>query len=219
PGQVVRERVADDATSPAPTEHPGVPRPADAGGPGTRRDRGSRPVAGPRTSGTRSSTPQARPRYSGLPLYKQAPSGERPLDLPAAASGLTARLPAELQELFRRGVIEALAIVLLGLGGLLRPIPVWFIGAILLVLSREWSRVDKLIAGLTPGVAVLVGGLVVGTQQGGLGGFGASILSQGWMYFKVGAVLGAMYLGWRSIGSGGALGTRPYWRYARPPRR
>ena len=60
----------------------------------------------------------------------------------------------------RRYPLEATAIILLGLGGLLLPFPCWLIGALVALRSRIWDRSDKWAAFLGPLLFALAGSIV-----------------------------------------------------------
>jgi hypothetical protein len=60
----------------------------------------------------------------------------------------------------RRYPLEATAITLLGLGGLILPFPFWLIGALVAVRSRIWDRSDKWAAFLGPLLFALAGSIV-----------------------------------------------------------
>jgi hypothetical protein len=69
----------------------------------------------------------------------------------------------------RRYPLEATAIVLLGVGGLILPFPLWLIGAALAVMSRFWPPRDKWIALIGPPVIALLGTMVTALIVGGQG--------------------------------------------------
>ncbi|CAN5255483.1 hypothetical protein BH20ACT22_BH20ACT22_18810 [soil metagenome] len=56
----------------------------------------------------------------------------------------------------RAGPLEGIAIALLLVGGLIIPVAGWFVGAVLLLVSRVWTVRDKLI-----GTFILPGGLLL----------------------------------------------------------
>jgi hypothetical protein len=60
----------------------------------------------------------------------------------------------------RRYPLEATAVILLGLGGLILPFPFWLAGATVTIWSRIWDPVDKWVAFLGPLVFALVGSIV-----------------------------------------------------------
>jgi hypothetical protein len=94
---------------------------------------------------------------------------------------------------------EALAVVLLGLGGAIFP-PVWLIGVMVALAAKGWDYRDKWI-GLAGPVLLLVIGTVVGVSLGASRTSMGSYFHEGWVYAdvlsRVGAVLGTAYLVWR----------------------
>jgi hypothetical protein len=99
----------------------------------------------------------------------------------------------------RRQPLEATAIVLLGLGGLIFP-PIWILGCGLAMLSRIWDFRDRWVGLAGPVILVIVGTAVVvalGGQRTSIG----SYAREAWMWAnylsRAGAVLGAAYLAWR----------------------
>ncbi len=106
------------------------------------------------------------------------------------------RVGASLLALAMRDKLETLAILLLGVGGAVYP-PVWIIGAILVLISRNWDMSDKLLGLLLPVLLVVFGAVLVVT----LGGVRTSMTQyglEGWLaagrLARVGAVIGAGYL-------------------------
>lgn len=141
------------------------------------------------------STPEARPQHSGPPVYEPRSPRQAGQDAPSAASRLVDRLPPEVREAFRGGAIEGVGLVLLGLGGALMPLPLWFVGAVLVSLAARWSLQDKLLGLLPPGVLAVVGSAVfAATNYGELQSFVLQLRAYGWTFFRAGAVLGAVYL-------------------------
>ena len=95
--------------------------------------------------------------------------------------------------------LEATAVVLLGLGGVIYP-PVWLLGAIVALTSRAWHYRDKWL-GLAGPLVLTVIGTAVGVAAGG-----RSIghdMHEGWMFAvvisRIAAALSATYLAWRTV--------------------
>lgn len=103
-------------------------------------------------------------------------------------------LPAPVRDTLRGGILEAGGLVLAGVGGALVPLPLWFIGALLVALAT-WSLADKLL-GLVPAplLAVLGPGIFTAVGYGGGQPYFTQLRVYGWTFFRVGAVLGAIYL-------------------------
>lgn len=98
--------------------------------------------------------------------------------------------------------VEAAAVILLGVGGIIFP-PVFLIGALVALGSRMWDYRDKWAGLAVPPLAVLIGS-VVGITVGGR----SHGLHEGWVFLQVGSrlagVAAAAYLAWRA-----ARGRRP----------
>jgi hypothetical protein len=101
---------------------------------------------------------------------------------------------------YRRNPLEASAVVLLGLGGVIFP-PVWLLGATVALASRIWDYRDKWIGLVLPLVLALIG-FAIGAATGGHVSVGQDVTA-GWVYgvvtSRIAAVLSACYLGWRSV--------------------
>ena len=103
--------------------------------------------------------------------------------------------------LARKNPLEAVSVVLLGVGGLifpLSPFPVWLIGSVLAFRSRRWDRRDKWL-----GLAGPVGFAVICLVLLGVSGSGSFFHALGQathqfaLLLRVGCVLSAGYLVWR----------------------
>jgi hypothetical protein len=110
------------------------------------------------------------------------------------------RVLSALATWFRRSPLEASAVVLLGLGGVIYP-PVWLAGAALALASRLWDYRDKWLGLALPLLVTLIG-TAVGVANGGHVSVSQGV-HEGWVYgvvtSRLAAVLSAAYLGWRSI--------------------
>ena len=63
---------------------------------------------------------------------------------------------AEAWLLARKNPLEAVAVVVLGIGGLLLPFPLWLVGGLIALFSRRWGKRDKWLALIgPPGFAVI----------------------------------------------------------------
>jgi hypothetical protein len=125
---------------------------------------------------------------------------------------------ANAGRLAREHVLEAVAILLLGLGGLILPFPFWPIGAIVALFSRLWDVKDKSLAVTGPLLVTLALSVIAAPFVGGSGNvivvyFHAIGVSFG-LLIRVGSVLTAAYLGWR-VSKGPRVKVPPWKRYTR----
>ena len=109
-----------------------------------------------------------------------------------------AALSAAAWAMARRHPLETIAVVVLGLGGLIYP-PVWLAGALLAISSRLWDIRDKITGLAVPAVLTIVGaaGLAMVTSHASAGAYVRDALMIGGYLLRAGAVLGAAYLTWR----------------------
>ncbi len=132
-----------------------------------------------------------------------------------------ARRAAETGRQHRR---ETVCVVMLALGGLILPFPLWEVGfllwlagALVAATSKLWSLPDKWI-GLVGPLALVIIGTAVTVSLGGARSTGSAYLHETLttaMYlFMVGAVLGAAYLAWR-IYRGRRPDSIPRWLWRR----
>ncbi len=160
-----------------------------AGEPGLARP-GSRP-AWPSSAALRpDGLPQPEPGLFELPASHSVSRRIAATSAPLISSAV---------KLARGHPTEALALVLLGLGGAIFP-PVWLLGVIAALASKAWDYRDKWI-GLAGPVLLLIVGTVAGISLGASRSSMGSYAHEGWMYAdvlsRVGAVLGTAYLVWR----------------------
>jgi len=103
---------------------------------------------------------------------------------------------------------ETVAVVLLALGGLIIPIPIWvvgfllwLIGALIAVFSRGvWSLPDKWLGVIGPLALVVIGTATIVSLDGArstASSYVSEILTAAMYLFKIGTVLGAGYLAWQ----------------------
>jgi hypothetical protein len=101
----------------------------------------------------------------------------------------------------RDKTLESVATILLGLGGLIFP-PIWLLGAALALASKVWDYRDKWVGLAVPIVLTMVGTAAGVILAGSHSSFGRD-LHVGWVSAdiasRVSAVLGAIYLAWRSV--------------------
>lgn len=147
------------------------------------------------------STPQARPGHSGPPLYEPRSPRQAGQEVPSALSRSFDHLPPEVRGVLRGGALEVGGLILIGLGGALSPLPLWFIGALLVGLAPAWTAQDKWIGLLAPVVLVVAGsGVFAGINFGGSEqAYLQALQSYGWTLFRIGAVIGTAYLATRML--------------------
>jgi hypothetical protein len=118
-----------------------------------------------------------------------------PVTRPRAALALT-----RLASWARSHKVEAVAVVLLGIGGAIFP-PVWLLGLVVALASRLWDLLDKWL-GLAGPVVLTVVSLAVGVAAAGSRGSLGMHIHEAWIFADVTsrltALLGAGYLAWRS---------------------
>ena len=124
--------------------------------------------------------------------------GPVPVGGPHARAG--PKVAFEPISVIRRFPRELLSLVLLGLGGLLLPFPLWPIGALIAVTSRVWSAGDKFV-GLVGPLAVTAAGVgVIGALNKNpsipvdLHAYVAAAHADASLIMRIGAALGAAYL-------------------------
>jgi hypothetical protein len=125
-------------------------------------------------------------------------------------------LLAEAWALARKNPLEAVAVVLLGLGGLILPFPFWLIGGLVALRSRRWDARDKWIALAGPPLVALTV-LVIRAVTSAGNFFSAFYHAAGndvGLSIRVGCVLCAGYLIWR-LRRGPRLRTLPPWQRPR----
>jgi hypothetical protein len=123
---------------------------------------------------------------------------------------------AEAWALAREHPLEAVAVVLLGLGGLILPFPFWLIGGLVALRSRRWDARDKWIALAGPLLvtfAVLLIRAVTSTGNFFSDFYHAAQHDLG-LSIRAGCVLCAGYLIWR-LRRGPRVRTLPPWQRPR----
>jgi hypothetical protein len=143
-------------------------------------------------------------RGAGLRGEKRAggsqPGAELPDDPLAAFGASAARVASAVVSRARRRPLEATAVVLLGLGGLIFP-PVWLMGAAVALISKVWDFRDKWIGLALPVFAVIVG-MVADVSLGSTQPSFSHYVREAWIFgghmSRIAAVLGAVYLAWRA---------------------
>jgi hypothetical protein len=101
----------------------------------------------------------------------------------------------------RRYPLEATAVILLGVGGLILPFPFWLAGATVAVWSRIWDPLDKWTAFLGPLVFALLGSIVTASVIHATGNvvliYAHAVRVDIGYLLRVGSVLCAVFLAMR----------------------
>jgi hypothetical protein len=219
----------------------GVPQPSPGDGPRHSARRG----AGPRTSGARvtglrgagTGTRSGDSRTAGPRRLRSADSPDPAAQIAVPQRGHTGALErlvgqvpgirgvegaenftANAGRLARENLLESIAILLLGLGGLILPFPFWPIGSVVSLFSRLWDIRDKTIAVTGPLLVTLALSVIAAPFVGGSGNvivvyFHAVHVSFG-LLVRVGSVITAAYLAWR-VSKGPRVKVPPWRRITR----
>jgi len=163
-------------------------------------------------------------RRGGGPVGQEARAGEaraaadRGRDLAAAAWAATLKGARALARWAQAHRLEATAVVLLGLGGLIYP-PVWLIGAVVALPSRIWDLRDKWIGVGLP-VFLVIAGMIADVTLGPHHQHAGTYVRQAWMFgghlSRILALLGACYLAWRADRGKRPVAVPPWRKHRRP---
>jgi hypothetical protein len=105
---------------------------------------------------------------------------------------------AEAWLLARKNPLEAVAVLVLGIGGLLLPFPLWLAGGFIAVFSRRWGKRDKWLALIGPPGFAAICMLLLGVSGGGNFFHALADASHQFsLLLRVGCLLSAGYLVWR----------------------
>jgi hypothetical protein len=116
------------------------------------------------------------------------------------AASAAAQIAFDPVAVVRRFAREMLALLLLGLGGLLLPIPLWLIGAAVGLTSRAWRGADKFIGIAGPLLFTVAGVGVIGALNKNpsipvdLHAYVAAAHADASLFVRIGAALGTAYL-------------------------
>jgi len=195
-----------------------IPPPPGRSGtrPGASRPAGS-PASGPAAAGPPPAAPLAGPR-AGPPRagpHAAVPAGTAPEDGangsvhyltgqgpdPHSPPGESGTLLTNAGRLARGHILETVAILTLGLGGLVLPFPFWPVGAVVALFSRLWDIKDKAVAVTGPLLVTLAASVLTAVFIGGSGNFilvyGHALHVGFGLLVRVGSVVTAAYLAWR----------------------
>ncbi len=153
----------------------------------------------------------------GAPPAESPPAGSPPDPAGGPPSSVAPAPPRpSIQALARSHPLETIAVLLLGVGGLILP-PLWLAGGLVAAVSRIWDTRDKWLAFLGPPLFVLAGLLLAGLDgghHGFFGGFRHAFDAYRDYLIRGGAVLTAGYLAWR-IRRGPRMRSLPPWQRPR----
>jgi hypothetical protein len=125
---------------------------------------------------------------------------------------------ATTRQLARDNLLETIAILLLGLGGLILPFVFWPAGAIVALFSRLWDLKDKSLAIAGPLLVTLAGSVLGALIIGGSGNivlvYTHALRVDFNILIRVGCVLTAAYLAWR-VTQGPRVKVPPWQRVTR----
>ena len=148
---------------------------------------------------------------------ERGPASEREQEFLATAGSAVGRAVRVAVSWARRHPLESVAVVLLGLGGLIYP-PVWLMGALVAAFSKVWSIRDKWIGLVLPVFLVIVG-IVVEVSLDGTHRHWTTYVRDAWVFAghlsRILALLGAVYLAWRSERGPRSPGVPPWQRSRR----
>jgi len=189
----------DPRTGPPRRSEPGQPgqRGPDQRGPDQRRPEQGPPGTGQRPGPGRRSDSGIVPGMSGSNDYDEYGRRRTARALPPAPVSVSA-IAGRTWGQVRHHPLEAVAVVWLILSVLIFP-PLWLLGVFIALLSRLWNPLDKLIGLAGPALLAIIGtgiGLAMGASHSPSGYFKEG-LALSTDLFRIGAILGAIYLAWR----------------------
>jgi hypothetical protein len=139
-------------------------------------------------------------------------------DASRTAAGRISRLGSGLLALALRDRLEAVALVLLGIGGAVYP-PIWLIGAFIAITSKKWDLRDKWLGLAVPVLLVIFGAvlvMVLGGERPSMGSYAFEAWLAAGRLSRIAAVLGAGYL-LRRVYRGKRERRQPPWSTQRKP--
>lgn len=149
-----------------------------------------------------------------VPGMGQPAEGDEPA--PAPRRSPAAAPLAEAWALARKHPLEAVAVSLLGIGGLILPFPFWLIGGLVALKSRRWDARDKWMALAGPPLITLAVLIIRAATSPGnfFSAFYQAAHHDLGLSIRAGCVLCAAYLVWR-LRRGPRLRTLPPWQRPR----
>ena len=163
--------------------------------------------------------PRPAPPPAGTGPQSIVPGMEEPAETEEPPAGRRRPPPAVLAEawaLARKHPLEAVSVILLGVGGLILPFPFWLIGGLVALRSRRWDARDKWIALAGPPLVTFAVLLIrAGTSPGNFfSAFYHATQHDVGLSIRAGCVLCAGYLVWR-LRRGPRTRTIPPWQRPR----
>jgi hypothetical protein len=135
-----------------------------------------------------------------------------------AAAGRLTRFGSALAAIAVRTPLEMIGVLVLGVGAAIYP-PMWLIGTLIVVISRNWDLRDKWLGLAAPLVVVIFGAtfaIVLGGQHTSYGSYAFEAWLTAGRLSRIAAVLSATYLLWR-VHKGPRDPRRPPWSAPRRP--
>ncbi|HEY5990429.1 MAG TPA: hypothetical protein VIV12_29180 [Streptosporangiaceae bacterium] len=127
-----------------------------------------------------------------------------------------AQLSLTAAVLAREHVREAIAVAVLGIGGLILPDPLWLVGTVVALMSRLWDKRDKWVAFAGPPLVALLGSVVSAAISGGSENavvvYIDTLKADMGLFLRLGCLLTATYLAWR-VYRGPRVKVPPWNRY------
>jgi hypothetical protein len=192
-------------------EPPGSGRPEQNGTPpGWLRPGRPTPTPG------ESTPPSIVPGMSESAEPEAEPAAGRRSPAPAGWRSPVVSFLAEAWALARKHPLEAVAVALLGVGGLILPIPFWLIGGLLALRSRRWDARDKWVALAGPPLVTFTVLVIRAATSAGnfFSAFYHAAQHDAGLSIRAGCVLCAGYLIWR-LRRGPRVRTLPPWQRPR----
>ena len=182
-------------------------------------------VAPSATAPPRESAPAAAgPANGATTPARMTTARQRRLQL-TQPTDVTRGIAAGVADAWRQNPLAVVAVALLAVGGLIFPLVVWPLGLLIWVLGvgvalplKQWNPLDKLLGLAGPLVLVIAGTAIavsIGGNRHNAAAYGHEALAEAADLFKVGALLGALYLAWR-MQRGRRAAAEPPWARRRP---
>jgi hypothetical protein len=175
---------------------------------------------GPSVAAPREPAPATAEPANGVPTpARMTTARQRRLQL-IQPTDVTRGIAAGVVDAWRQNPLAVVAVALLALGGLIFPLVSWLLGSLIWLVGvgialplKQWSPLDKFLSLAGP-LALVIAGTAIALSIGGTrpnaAAYGHEALAEAADLFKVGALLGALYLAWR-IQRGRRAPAEPPW--------